>query len=306
MDIYKTRQTQRAFKPISRENFEQDTLRRHPWYQTNARGKEVQFAVCPACDNPIQIIGFYHLPANIQRPYGKHLAKGVSQLAGDNPEARENCPFFKPRPHRKTDRKQTLDGLPVKILELLISQFDRVIYLLRKQTGIAISRNLAEKMLRTYRNEQGYLYTGATLINVPWIFAYMADSQSLYHQLIADNTQLIAAVSRHVPAAEISDEGRVVSKTFPDGSKRFFMLDVCFIHHRQHRESEETGLVETMTMVISTENVGETVEIFKQRIAFDHHYFQNLVNLPDERAKRRPELNALAKAVLGDLIPNKA
>ena len=61
-----------------------------------------------------------------------------------------------------------------------------------------------------------------------------------------------------------------------------------------------------MTMVVSTENAGETVEVFKQRIAFDHRHFQNLVDLPDDRAKRRPELNALARAVLGDLLPNRS
>lgn len=301
MDVYKTRPDETSHRTISRQNFEEDTLCRYPWYQTNDRGKEVHVAVCPACDNPIQIIGLYKLPGNMQRPYGKHLARGVTHLAGNNPEARENCPYFKPRQHKKTDRRESIEGTPLKILNLLISQFDRVNYLLRRHTGIAFSKNLLRKMLSKYRSEEGYLYTGATLMNVPWIFAYMADSQSLFNQNIGGNPELAEAVLKHVPAANIDPTGRVVPRTFPDGNKRFFNLEVCFIHHRQQRDSEEGGLTETMKMVVSTEANGEIKEIHKKTITFDYQHFQNLINMPEGKGRRQPELVDLAREVLGDI-----
>ncbi len=301
MNVYKTRPEEILYKIISRENFEEDTLRKYPWYQTNDRGKEVHFAVCPACDNPIQIIGLYRLPRNLERPYGKHLWRSIPQLAEDNPEARENCPYFKPRQHRKTDRRTSIKGTPLKILRLLIIQFDRVCYLLGKHTGIVFSRNLLRKMLQTYRSEEGYLYTGATLMNVPWIFAYMADSQSLFGQRVGGNHELVEAIRRHVPAADIDGDGRVVPRAFPDGEKRYFSLNVCFIHHRQRRNGMDGALVETMKMIVSTEADGKVREIHRETLTFDHQHFRNLINLPDGKGRRRLELVELAREVLGDL-----
>jgi len=68
-------------------------------------------------------------------------------------------------------RKAVLDPVPRKILETLIDQFDHVVYLLQKETGIQFSPELLKQMLETYRSARGYLYYGATLQNVPWIFA---------------------------------------------------------------------------------------------------------------------------------------
>ena len=301
MDVYKLMPNEIPHKTISRESFEADTRRKTPWYQTNERGKEAHFAVCPACENPIQIIGLYNLPRNLEAPYGKHLTHGVPRLADNNPKARENCPYFKPRQHQKSDRKQSIDGLPLKILCLLINQFDRVLYLMQKCTGITFSENYARKMLQTYRSEEGYLYTGATLMNVPWIFTYMADSQSLFGQRVGSNRELTDAILQHVPSADIDASGRIISRKLPNGKKQFFNLDVCFIHHRQRINGDHGGLTETMKMVVSTDIDGNIRDIHKQTITFDHQHFQNLIHLPDDNGLRQPKLITLAKEILGDL-----
>lgn len=44
--------------------------------------------------------------------------------------------------------------------KILIEQFDRVIYLLRKELGVNISQNLAIRMLEQYRRERISLYWG--------------------------------------------------------------------------------------------------------------------------------------------------
>lgn len=91
-------------------------MRRAPWYRSSGDGTSSQFAVCPACDNPIQIIGLYRLPKGVSRPYGKHATKSVPGLATLNPETRDACPYFKPRPFKKTDRRPKLDDHARKIL----------------------------------------------------------------------------------------------------------------------------------------------------------------------------------------------
>ncbi|HFW3091132.1 TPA: hypothetical protein ACIBE3_004834 [Salmonella enterica subsp. enterica serovar Reading] len=77
-----------------------------------------------------------------------------------------------------------------QILELLILHFDKIIWMLSDITGISINEKLAVEMLHQYRKEEGWLYSQATLMNVPWIFAYMTDYQNILLKKIKDPTLL--------------------------------------------------------------------------------------------------------------------
>jgi len=303
MDVYKLWPDEVGGKLIEREGFEADTQRQQPWYQEGGGERASQFAVCPACDNPIQLIGLYVLPANVKRPFGRHTVNGVHGLAASDAEAREHCPYFKPRAPDKAARKKCFDGVPRKILRLLIDQFDRVVYVFERQVGISFSRNALKGMLERYRGEQGYLYTGATLRNVPWIFAYMSDATDLFMQRIAGNEDLRQAVSSHVSGAEIESDGRIRKATVKAGATPpYFDVKVSFIHHRVRKEGEDGRLVETMTMVVGNRRGRSIDEIYSQLISFDYDEFERLIRIPEGKGRRRLELVELAETVLGDLL----
>ena len=58
MDIFKSKPgLSRPYK-ISTINYEKETKRQKP-YMLEKNGKYQYFAVCPECDNPIQLIGLY-------------------------------------------------------------------------------------------------------------------------------------------------------------------------------------------------------------------------------------------------------
>ena len=296
MDVYKLRPEDAGSQHIDREVFEAQTLRDKPWYRQNGKGEDVQYAVCPACDNPIQIIGLYRLPPRVNNPFGRHTGQSVSDLAELDPEERDNCPYFKPRPREKSARRSSLTPVSKKILGTLIEQFDRVVYLLRKQTDIQFSRNLLRKMLETYRAEKGYLYTGATLLNVPWIFAYMSDSQSIVGQYLREDSDpdLILAIQDLAPTAMISDDRQIRPK-----AKGFLSLGICFIHHRESKDRDDGGLMESMKMVVSTD---PDHWVYQKVIPFDHQEFQRLIQIPDEKARRQMDLVGMAREALGDLL----
>jgi len=297
MDVYKLRPEDVGFQCIDQGTFQAQTLRKEPWYQKNLEGKEVHYAVCPACNNPIQIIGLYLLPSDAKKPYGRHIGQSVAGLAKLDPEERDNCPYFKPRSRTKSDRRKTLTPLSRKILETLINQFDRVVSLLQKDTGINFSPNMLRKMLETYRAERGYLYTGATILNVPWIFAYMSDSQSIVGQYVrkGKDPDMIAAIKTKAKNATINDDGQICRST-----KAFPSLDVCFIEHRESKDGDSRALQESMLMVVSTD---PKHWVYEKVIPFDHQAFQRLVQTPDEKARRRMDLVEMAREVLGDLLP---
>jgi hypothetical protein len=302
MDVYKLRVEDTAAKTIAKDIFEGDTLCREPWYQDGSAGKRSQFAVCPACDNPIQLIGLYELPANVSNPYGKHTVSEIMGIAPVNHEARECCPYFKPRQHDKAARKERFEGTPRKILTLLIEQFDRVVYLIAKQTDVAFSLTALRGMLERYRGERGFMYTGATLRNVPWIFAYMSDATNLFGQRVASNVELSNAISELASEARIDEQGRVSTNTLPGKRRPFVDLKVSFIRHRITKGEEDAGLVESMELVVSRQQNGNLENIYQQVIEFDHSWFERLTRLRVDHQNRNWDQVNLAREVLGDLL----
>ncbi|WP_281687534.1 hypothetical protein [Pseudomonas citronellolis] len=303
MDVYKLRVEHIGGKPIDKDAFEAETRCRKPWYRPGSTERDSQFAVCPACDDPIQLIGLYELPANITKPFGKHVGKSVPGLAISDPEARQNCPYFNPKAPSKTARKKHFDGVPAKIIQLLIEQFDRVVYVLEKQTGIELSKKALRGMLERYKGERGFMYAGATLRNVPWIFAYMSDATDLFMQRVDQNSTLKQAINEGVEGAQVGSEGRVGKRVFPSGqTPPFFDLKVSFIHHRIRKDSDDGGVFETMTLVVSVEEKRQLRDIHKQDIVFEYGQFERLIQLPEGKGRRRMDLVELAREVLGDLL----
>ena len=77
-----------AIKMIDKDTFEEDTQKMFPFYQD---GK--QYAICPSCDNPIQLIGLYKELSNTDKPYGKHVGKSVKNLAEWHQVDYDFCPL---------------------------------------------------------------------------------------------------------------------------------------------------------------------------------------------------------------------
>lgn len=72
MNVYKLSVQTQGYFLIEKNDYEQRTARRPPWYKMSDDGEPRYFAICPACNNPTQIIGLYKLPANVYHPYAKH------------------------------------------------------------------------------------------------------------------------------------------------------------------------------------------------------------------------------------------
>jgi hypothetical protein len=167
-------------------------------------------------------------------------------------------------------------------------QFDRIIYILAKDTGIQISYKLARSMIETYMGEEGYLYTGATLRNVPWVFAYMSDAQSIFGQRIVDNEGFKQAI-RQIDGAEIVNEDRIGRRK----DAKFFRVDWSFIDHRVTHEDGE--LVERLWFHVTD---GNGKKIHRQDICFAPSRFERLVATPPEKARRNIELLKIAAEVI--------
>lgn len=261
---------------IDRDGFERATRKATPYYVD----EDTQYAVCPKCDNPIQLIGLYKSLANTPRPFGRHYPKSVNGLAEYNEEAYRFCPLANPQKPSPEARKKDAAGTPSVALELLEKEFDRVVYLLSRDTGILFSDNLLRKMLATYWKSGGYLYPWISVSNLPWMFGYMSNAKPLFGQKIRPDSELKSRIMEDVPEAAFDEDSRHVK------GKKFCSLNFCFILHDPGKEERDETLVFRVWQDMGGGSPLNHRDIFEKTLVIDQQYFMNLIHLPVERSQR--------------------
>lgn len=294
MHVYKKRPGASPVRDISKATFEEDTGKALPWYQRiEGEAERRHYAVCPECENPVQIIGLYKPLKHTDRPYGRHTGKPIAGFTHFDAEAHEWCPYVKRQQPGRNDRKKKIEGLPLEILNRIALRFPEMVAIIEHDTGISLSESLARKFLQSYLEEQGYLYTGATLRNVPWMIAYFSDSQRLFRQRISENKALHEAVIRSIPNAAIDKDGRLIS------IGRFINTTTCFVNHRRH--VNDGTLVETMQFQVRH----DAKVVHRQDIIFDLDLFDP-GNTRRLTVTRREPLTKAAHEVLRETLGSVA
>lgn len=268
MYIFKLRPEDTTYYDINVNTFETKTEKKFPYYRLREKTDDVsQFAVCPACNNPIQIIGLYIKLAHTNSPYGRHYSTSIPQLVEYHQENYDFCPLRKDRkPYSYEARKSELDQSAINIVHILVNHFDKVIYFIRKHIGIFISDALAKSMLRYYFTSKGYLYPGATLLNVPLMFAYFSGTYHLNGRIIFSGTLKKQLLDKKL----VTFDGKKLS-TFND-------ISFCFRNHLAELEDGH-NLTEKLTFSIALkEKDGSIKNIYSQLIEFDPIYCRRLFN----------------------------
>ncbi|CDG89513.1 hypothetical protein [Xenorhabdus bovienii] len=297
MNVYKVSIDYKGYYAIDKDDYEQRTSRRSPWYKTSDTGSPQYFAICPACDNPIQIIGFYKPSINTPHPYGKHFGRSVPGVGVYDHEAYTWCPYSKKNINNPDERpKREPSYLTGQILKILICHFDKIVFFLSKNMGIRIDEKLAESMLLQYRDEEGWLYARATLMNVPWQFAYMTDNQVILFKKILSSDLAEILINQVPKYLMLNDNGYLIKH--PD-CKKYIELGTYYTRHHIHVQGNE--LVEKMDCVFTLkEGYNTPREIHRITIEFDYRYFDNLANFSQwTRSPYNNKLLQLANEILG-------
>lgn len=276
--------------PLTKEIYLEMTSRMPPYVMLESDGKMRHYAVCPACNNPVQIIGLHQ--QKVERAiYAKHIPKTIPRLATYRQAAYENCPLAaKSRIQaEKSARKSGNDDLAPQILHIIEQHFDRIVRVLQQALGIIISPKLAQALLEDYLAEEGYRYKYASLINIPWMIGYFARAKSLVYCLVKDEA-MKKSIAEHEPNVVFS--GDKLDKK----GKSFLHIDMYFSRHDIRPEGD--AITESMDMVIVSHKNGVKKELFRKRIVFDYDSFQYLLNTPEGKGKRREDLLTIAHQIL--------
>ena len=287
MRIYKTDLNDKAYKQITVENFETDTNRKKPWYQNDLDlNASIQYAICPACHHPIEIVGLYRPLKNTEKPYGRHSQNFVEGVGIYRPDQIKYCSLYRKRQKiTKSCRKKEETEIEKMILELLVNNFDQVAFHFEEYTGIRMTDNLAEAMLKEYAGGKGFMYRGANILNVPWIFAFMSNSQNLWGRAVTDE-ELQKILLEKVKGATIEKNKQFKTAKYQD-------ITFAFIHHNSRMQDND--LIETFIFRIVD---GKQKTIYQKKIQFDHERFQDLITDSTKIRPRKESFVNLAKKYL--------
>ncbi|PRA81782.1 hypothetical protein CQ054_20085 [Ochrobactrum sp. MYb29] len=286
-----------AVYEITKDIVEETLGRREPWFRKGqVRDSDRHYAVCPYCDNPIQLKGLYPKRDNSSRPHGSHTGKPQQGFPHFNQLDLQFCPYkIASRSHDKNSRRQMGEAAQL-IIELAINEFDRIVYLLRKDFGFQFSEQFAGNMLDSWFEAKGYLYTGAHLRNLPWMVAYFGPTQSLYRQYVGLNETLTSSIRSRVEGAVISEQGQF--SCLPEKWRR---LDLQCYHHSATLDDDTGKLTERMKLRVqdftNTNDPTEAPLIYSKIVTFDPDAFERLIRTRVKNPYRNQSLLEIANTI---------
>lgn len=278
--------------------FESDTLNRPP-FTYNYRN----YAVCPACLNPVQIIGVKTELRNTPEPYAKHTTEEIPGLDAVIDEVSyRNCPYADPNSRQKNQRYtlRSPSYLSKLIIELFWTQLDRIFYIIERELPISIPWHLKKQILKDFVGYKGWRHPEITLLNVPWMLLYCSNYYPLWRCEIKDE-KLRLAISK-IKGVEFEENNtNVIKHDGRDG------LGFCVIHHRIFR-GEHANIRESINFVVAKNldqwffqkgilDISPSNEIlFSKTLEIKADYFYNLThpsNPQYEKAHKRALQNIL-------------
>lgn len=200
MFVFKTRTGLREEFEINAANFMKTTGGRRPHKSVGRDGRNVYYAVCPACDNPVVLVGLYRNERGMdrpRRPFGRHCGHDVPGLAEYDEEAYRTCRYADPG-HRVNSwrKRRPSDPHGLALYRLMRGEFDNVALAWEMSSGIHLGLGYAEEMLRGWRANEGWRYYVASYQNLPQMLFWPAGSQKLMGRYVRRGSPLHGLLDR--------------------------------------------------------------------------------------------------------------
>jgi len=279
--------------PVDLDVFEQITRSTRPWYVMGAGvSAPRRYGVCPWCDNPVQLVGMVKSGNPGQKaPHGRHLNHRQAGFEVFDPHKLRGCPYQrKGRPFSPEERDPpSVTGL--KIRRIAVEHFDRLIFVLKRDTGIFFSPRLAAAMLEAWLAGEHWRYSGASLRNIAWMIAYMAPNIALKGQYLREGSPIFKALSGYLT-----------------GERQVTVRSGLGVHFQKHKIAAQDGAEarESLEMVVSdfssTNYAPEAPVVFQQTLVLDHPRFLALLSVRQDHPARDEGLLDIASQ-LGRRFP---
>ena len=253
MKRFKLKKGEAAVYPVtSKEAFEQLTGRERPYVVKDKTGNQKAFGLCPACENPVQLIGLYKRIRNdAMQPYAKHYNRDA-EIAKHNEYTYKFCPYASHIYTSQTyETKTEVSELEYNIYCILRENFDAAVYLMQQISGLYLSKAEVQDLLRDYIVNDGHLYYGATIYNLPWmlLYIYTMPAKPCFGRIIKKGSFLYNAFQQ-VPDISYEDCDYLPQYVRVKGKDGVFLdRNFAFVKHKRTVVNDEVS--ESMELTIS-------------------------------------------------------
>ena len=289
--------------PISRDEFEARTLKSKKYNRKGKDGVHRQFAVCPMCSNPIQIIGLYAREGSEKNPYGKHYCRSVDGLARHNEETYAFCPYASHNytPPSKDKLRKNIGQKELDNYYYIRSHLNEAVYLIEEKTGLYVSEALAKELIKSYVGARGHMYFWSEKYNAPWVLMYLSPAFNFWGRKIRKESELYKwAKSFNDTYLKDIDEG--YSSFKPDENRNIRFVCAFFRHRRKavDHDMEESINMQILLLTTGRDRAQQSKKLFSQTILIGINEFPELIR-SKKLAGYRPFLNQMAKDMMPEL-----
>lgn len=175
---------------LTREIFIEKTHKSPPFYQDPNRYKTLYFAICPACNNPIQIINLFSTQYEEENTgrinlHGRHYKNNVKGLPPYLEQNYENCPLHNPVAFRmKVVRKN--EKINEEICNIVENNKSQIYANIREITGVLLSSKKLNQVIDDYIVAKHYCYTYTNKYNIPYSILYTSKAINIFGQKVDD------------------------------------------------------------------------------------------------------------------------
>lgn len=276
---------------------------KEPYKQQEKNGSTHYFAVCPACDNPIQIIGLYAKTDSTPGIYGRHYNRDTN-IAKHNEQMYRFCPYATHKyTVNKDSKKPELTEFEKNVYYTLRENFDIAVKIIEQDTGLYITDNLARLMLEDFISCEGHMYYWATLYNIPWMLLYFLSARNCYGMLVKIDSLFYDLLKKQkdvsLVQSSMKDYWCVRNK-----DNQYLNLSISAIHHKRNIVND---ILEESIKVWFFKNKEDFApqKLFSITLQINEYRFLNWISSPKAEQYRNWERNQrllkIAKEVMPDL-----
>lgn len=292
------------YEITTKEDFEKITNGQYPYVVIGNDGNKRAFGICPACDNPIQIVGLYkRILDNKTRAYGKHYNRDAA-IAKHDEYTYKFCPYAAHTYNsNKFEKKTKMTDVEIKIYNTLRDNFDSVVYMVEDISGLYISQKTAKEMLKQYVTNECHMYYGSTYYNIPWmlLYTYTLPAIPVFGKIVRKNSFLYTAFSQ-LPNVKM-EKFDAMPSYYKVCNQEGHFIDYMFSvnQHRRRLDTENDKIIEEMTLTISSKNnISDTnpvgnVKISNNKLYITENLFPDFVKSQKINNNRSNTLLKIAK-----------
>jgi hypothetical protein len=277
---------------LNEDNYYNATHRAAPYIQQK-NGKNNAYALCPECQNPINLINRTNKETDSNTLYAKHTPYNVIGIANYSEETYLDCDLANPQRFDSTARR-TNKSKNNEIKQLIIDYIDIIIYTIERDTKIKFTDDCIKKSVSDFALDKGYEYKSLNAYNLPYGFIYRTEALDLYNCVVKDR-ELAKHINEKSEGFAVSGYGYIKRKSGAAGYKGpKTQIRLFFSEHIPHDDAEgekKESILMNIVEIDKSSGINSSKLLHSDKIYLDKIRFLNDLN-------KRKRLRELAQNAL--------